>query len=55
MQAVLNTPRRTLPMEIEAVATPGMTDEVVNGTKPIKCATEFTTEERMKAFSHRGG
>ncbi len=44
VQAVLSAPGRALTIEIETVTTPGMTDEVVNGTKPIKGASELTVE-----------
>ena len=44
MQAVLSPPGRTLVIETETVSTPGMTDEVMNCTKPIKCATERAVE-----------
>jgi hypothetical protein len=44
MQAVLGTPGRTLVVEIETVTTPGMTDEVMDGAKPIKRAAELTVE-----------
>ena len=36
MQTVLSAPGRALVIEIETVSTPGMTDEVTDGTKPIK-------------------
>jgi hypothetical protein len=32
-----------------------MTDEVMDGTKPIKRATELTVEQRMKALPSGGG
>jgi hypothetical protein len=44
MQSVLSPPGRTLVIEPETVSTPGMTDEVMNCTKPIKCATERAVE-----------
>jgi hypothetical protein len=47
VQAVLNHPSRALVMKIEAVSAPGMTDQVMDGTKPIKRATELTVEKRM--------
>jgi hypothetical protein len=47
VQAVLNHPSHALAMKIEAVSTPGVTDQVMDGTKPIKRATEPTVEKRM--------
>ncbi len=44
MQAVLSDPGCALVIEIETVCTPGMTDEVMDGTEPIKRATELTAE-----------
>jgi hypothetical protein len=44
MQVVLCTPGRALIIEIEAVSTPGVPYEVVNGTEPIKGASELTVE-----------
>ena len=55
MQAVLNAPGRALMIEIETVSTPGMTDEVMDGKKAIKRASEPTIEERMKALSSGDG
>jgi hypothetical protein len=55
VQAVLSTPGRALVIEIETVSTPGVADEVMDSTEPIKRAAEFTAEERMKAFSNGGG
>jgi len=44
MQAVLNPPGGALVIESETVATPGMTDEIMDRTKSIKGATELTVE-----------
>lgn len=44
VQAVLNAPGSTLVIELETVATPGMTDEIMDRTKAIKRATELTVE-----------
>jgi hypothetical protein len=54
MQAVLSVPGRALVIEIETVSTPGMTDEVVDRTKPIKRTAELTVQERMKALAGGG-
>jgi len=55
MQVVLSAPRRTLVIEIETVTTPCVTDEVMNGTEPVKCTTEFTAQQRMEPPSHGHG
>jgi hypothetical protein len=55
MEAVLSVPCCALVMESEAISTPGMTDEVVHGTKPIKRTAELTVEKRMKALASGGG
>ena len=57
MQAVLNAPRCTFVIEVEAVTTPGMTDKVVDGTEPVERATEFTVQQWMEPLSngHRRG
>jgi hypothetical protein len=55
MQAVLHYPRSALIAEIETISTPGVTDQVVNGTESVKRATELTAEKRMNAPSSSGG
>jgi hypothetical protein len=51
MQAVLSVPSRALVIEIEPVSTAGMTDDVMDRTKPIQRTAELTVEERMKALA----
>ena len=55
VQAILSAPGRALVLEIETVSTPGMTDEVMDGAKPVKRATQLTVEERMKTLPSDGG
>ncbi len=55
VEAVLSAPGRALVIEIEPVSAPGMTDEIVDGTKAIKRTTERTVEERMQALPGSGG
>src|ERR1700722_10196077 len=49
VQAVLHAPGSALVSQSEAVATPGMTDEIVDGAEAIKRAAELTSEEGMEA------
>jgi hypothetical protein len=44
MQTVLHYPRSALIGEIETIATPDVTDQVVDGTESIKRATELAAE-----------
>ncbi len=55
MQPVLSPPGRGLVVEIETVATPGMADEVMDGTKPVERTPDLTVEERMKALPSGSG
>ncbi len=55
MQAVLSAPGRAFVIETETVSTPGMADEVMNGTEPIERATKLAAEEGMKALSNGRG
>jgi len=55
METVLRVPRRALVMKIKAVSAPGMAEDVMDRTKPVKCATELTVQERMKARAGGGG
>ena len=48
MEAVLSVPRCALVMESEAVSTPGMTDEVMHGTEPVKRTAELTVEKTQR-------
>ncbi len=54
VQTVLSSPGRALVIEIEAVATPGMTDEVVDCSEPIERAAELTAKEGVKTLSDNG-
>ena len=49
VQTVLNDPGRGFVIQVESVSAPGMTDEVMDGTKTIECAAEFTIQQRMQA------
>jgi hypothetical protein len=42
-----NPARGVHSIELETVATPGMTDEIMYRTKAIKRATELTVQQRM--------
>ncbi len=55
MQAVLHAPGRALVIEIEAIATPGMADEIMDRTKAIERTTKLTVEQRMKPVPSGGG
>ncbi len=55
IQVVLSAPRRTLVIEIETVTSPGVTDEVMDSTEPVECATEFTAQQRMEPLSNGHG
>ena len=55
MEAVLSAPCCALVMEGEAVPTPGVTDEVMHGTEPVKRTAEPTVQKRMKALAGGGG
>jgi acetyl/propionyl-CoA carboxylase alpha subunit len=55
METVLNAPGRALANEIKAIPTPGVTDQIMDRTKPVERATEFTAEKGMKALSGGGG
>ena len=55
MQVVLNAPGCALVIEIESVSTPGVADEVMDGTEAIECTGELTAEERMKPLPSGSG
>ncbi len=55
METVLNAPGRALANEIKAIPTQGVTDQIVDRTKPVERATELTAEQGMKALSGGGG
>ncbi len=55
VQAVLSVPGRAFVLEIEAESIPGVSNEVMNRTKPIKGPTELTTQQWMKALSGGDG
>lgn len=52
---VLSAPGRTFVGEIEAITAPGMSNEIVDGAEPVKRATEFTAQQRMKTFFNSRG
>jgi hypothetical protein len=51
----LDAPRRAFVGKVEAESAPGMTEEVVDRSKPVERATELTIEERMKALANGDG
>jgi hypothetical protein len=55
METVLNAPGGALAHEVKAIPTQGVTDQVVDRTKPVERATELTAEQGMKALSGSGG
>jgi hypothetical protein len=55
VKTVLDAPRRTFVGKVEAESAPGMTEEVVDRSKPVERATELTIEERMKALANDDG
>lgn len=55
VEAILSSPGRALVIEIEAVSTRRMTDEVMDCTEPIKRTSELTAKKGMKALYDGGG
>jgi hypothetical protein len=55
VQTVLRAPGRTFVSEVKAVSASGMTEKVVDRSKPVKCATELAIEKRMKALPNGDG
>jgi hypothetical protein len=51
VEPVLNPPRRKFVLELEIETRPAVTNEIVNGAKPVKCATEFAAQEWMDLSS----
>jgi hypothetical protein len=55
VQTVLDAPCRTFVSKVETESASGMTEEVVDRSKPVERATELTIEEGMKALANRDG
>jgi hypothetical protein len=55
MQELLGAPGSALVGETESESPPGMTDQVMDSTKPVESATESTVEQwvKMRSTSRR--
>jgi len=55
VEAVLSVPGGALVIESKTVSTPGMSDDVMDGAKPVERTAELAVEKRMKALAGGGG